>query len=99
MPERINVSNTKLLLQFVFQDSVRQETVPFGNNRTIANGRRIWMDGRGELDPRDIAEHREEKDKKKASFSTKFAGYNSTNNDDNCLGKECWLMFVAFDVS
>lgn len=79
------------------QDSVRNETVPFGNNRTIATMRRQWMDRNNLCDDRDLILHKEEVDKKRIIVAAHFSG-NGKDPASDLAGEQCWLQFVAFDV-
>jgi hypothetical protein len=76
-------------------DSQRQETVPFGNNRTIARLRQQWMEHQNLIDARDQGIH--DADMTVKSFNTSNT-WNSKDTPYDLAGKECWLQFIAFDV-
>ena len=75
-------------------DSVREETVPFGSNRTIAKFRKDSMARKGLLDPRDQGMHSDERDNNSVNSAKTF----SDMAVDVEVGEECWLQFVAFDI-
>lgn len=76
-------------------DNERHETVPFGNNRTIAKMRYSWMRKAGILDKRDINLHNGENDVKRINSSNSWNTHNTRCDE---VGEECWLQFIAFDV-
>jgi hypothetical protein len=55
------------------------------------------MERDGLCDDRDMALHKEEEDKK----TVQYASHSSSNRDQDydLAGEQCWLQFVAFDVS
>ena len=78
-------------------DAVRQETVPFGQNRTVANLRRRWMQRSGLIDDRDTLRH--DADKHDNIIATNHvANRMHSSTDSELAGEECWLQFVAFDI-
>lgn len=78
-------------------DDERKETIPFGNNRTIANLRKQWMHRNGKLDPRDKGIHDGDKDAKSMTVAQSWKRKDNDEDSDQA-GEECWLLFVAFDV-
>jgi hypothetical protein len=77
-------------------DNSKQETVPFGSNRTVAKFRQKYMKERGLCDKRDVGLHEDD---------TEHKAMNASNTRDDkkdqsfeSVGAECWLLFVAFDV-
>lgn len=82
--------------EVVAWDSVRKETIPFGNNRTIAKLRKIWMERKGLLDERDQGMHMNDKDTKSMNASNTWT--DKTDQVSELAGEECWLQFVAFDI-
>jgi len=76
-------------------DSGRNETVPFGNNRTIANFRRKYMEKKGLCDDRDKDIHKDDGENKVLNSSD---SYSKMNEAYELAGEECWLLFVAFDI-
>ena len=78
-------------------DSGRQETVPFGNNRTIANLRRKWMQRNGLCETIDLDLHINDTTTKAMSTSMGSWGRN-LDQPYELAGEECWLMFVVFDI-
>lgn len=75
-------------------DSYRQETVPFGNNRSIASMRRQYLASRGDLDDRDRNVHTDDSD---GPFMPS-PNDKEMDNDQDLAGSECWLQFVIFDI-
>jgi ATP dependent DNA ligase domain len=75
-------------------DSVREETVPFGSNRTIAKYRKDWMASKGKLDSRDQGMHDDDSNNKSMTSASNWID----NSDSLDVGDECWLQFVAFDI-
>lgn len=77
-------------------DNGKNETVPFGNNRTVAQFRADWMKYKGLLDTRDRNLHSGEKDVKVVHLNMLW------KNDDGHVpdlnGRDCWLQFIAFDI-
>lgn len=78
-------------------DDGRKETIPFGNNRTIARLRQKWMHRHGKLDPRDKGMHDGDTDAKSMSVANNW-NRKSDDDDSEQAGEECWLLYVAFDV-
>jgi hypothetical protein len=77
-------------------DNSKQETVPFGSNRTVAKFRQKYMKEMGLCDKRDEGLH---------EGDTEYKAMNASNTRDGksdqsfeSVGAECWLLFVAFDV-
>jgi hypothetical protein len=79
-------------------DDVRKETVPFGNNKTIANMRRAFMESKGLCDDRDLALHKEEEEGVKRLKVADQPTTDKRGEEFDLVGKQCWLKFVAFDV-
>ena len=80
-------------------DNGRKETIPFGVNRTIASLRKKWMDLHGKIDPRDLGVHDGDPDAKSMSVADTWnSGKNTSDEESEQAGAECWLQFVAFDV-
>lgn len=77
-------------------DNTKQETVPFGNNRTIAKFRHKYMKERGECDARDEGLHKDDTDQKAMNEFKTSNG--KTDEAYEMAGAECWLQFIAFDV-
>ena len=77
-------------------DSVREETVPFGSNRTIAKLRADWMARKGLLDDRDKGMHDGDNNNKSMNTSNSFMDKNTTIDMD--AGNECWLQYIIFDL-
>ena len=77
-------------------DSGRKETVPFGNNGTIARLRQKWMSRMGLCDDRDFGMHAADKDIKSVGPSSYKAAVKG--EFDDVTGEECWLVFCAFDI-
>ena len=82
--------------EIIAWDSERKETIPFGNNRTIANLRKKWMKSQGLLDERDQGMHDNDKDNK--SMNTTNSWPDKNDQISELAGKECWLQFIAFDI-
>lgn len=78
-------------------DAVRKETIPFGQNRTVANLRRNWMKRSGLIDERDTL--RDDGDKHDNIITTNHVANRAHSSPDlEVAGEECWLQFVAFDI-
>ena len=77
-------------------DNAKQETVPFGNNRTVAKLRRQWMASQRLIDERDQNLHQGESDLREYPMKMDFANKDELFTD--LAGRDCWLQFVAFDV-
>jgi hypothetical protein len=76
-------------------DSGREETIPFGNNRTIAKGRARWMEKHGHIDDRDKNIHNDDPEFKSMNQKNNWNNHDSTHPLDD---GECWLEYQAFDV-
>jgi hypothetical protein len=76
-------------------DSVREETVPFGSNRTVAMLRTKWMDRNGMLDSRDRNIHDGDTSNKSMNLANSFT---DKSNVDMDVGDECWLQYIIFDL-
>ena len=77
-------------------DDGRQETIPFGNNRTIASLRHKYMAQHGLCEGRDKNLHVDETEAKVMTVDNSWIGQD--HDFDEEAGRECWLQFVAFDV-
>jgi hypothetical protein len=77
-------------------DDGKHETIPFGNNKTVATFRTRWMRHEGSLDARDRNLHEKEKEAKVIHTNMTWAGSEGVVPD--IAGEECWLQFLAFDV-
>ena len=77
-------------------DNAKKETVPFGNNRTVAKLRRQWMGSQGLLDERDQNVHQGEVDIREYPMKMDFANKDALFPD--LAGRDCWLQFIVFDV-
>lgn len=78
-------------------DAVRKETIPFGQNRTVANLRRNWRKKMGLIDDRDSLQH--DADKNDNVITTNhIANKLHASLDSDLAGEECWVQFVAFDI-
>ena len=77
-------------------DSVREETVPFGSNRTIAKLRTDWMARNGMLDARDKGMHNDDNNNRSMNMSNSFIDKSTSVDVD--AGDECWLQYVIFDL-
>lgn len=77
-------------------DNSKQETVPFGSNRTVAKFRQKYMKERGLCDERDEGLHEDDTEHKAMNGSNARDGKNDQSFES--VGAECWLLFVAFDV-
>jgi hypothetical protein len=77
-------------------DNGRQETIPFGQNRTVALLRQKWMKLSGQIDERDVGLHVHDVDEKvmQTSNISNVGGV----TDSDLAGEECWLQYCAFDV-
>jgi ATP dependent DNA ligase domain len=75
-------------------DSIREETVPFGSNRTVATLRTKWMARNGMLDSRDRNMHDGDSNKS-MNLANSFIDKSSTDMD---VGDECWLQYIIFDL-
>ena len=79
-------------------DGGRQETVPFGNNRTIARLRKAWMKFNNLLDPRDQDLHTNETNVKSMNPTNTWPDRNNSAPYE-LAGKECWLQFKYIAVN
>ena len=79
-------------------DSDLQETVPFGQNRTVAKLRKAWMKQNGLLEDRDLLLHKNEKEAKTIRTAGSYVSNQSGTPESELTGEECWLEFCAFDV-
>ena len=79
-------------------DNGRQELIPFGSNRTVANYRRLYLQRHGLLDERDKNLHQKSTESSimRAADEFKFAKPLTSETEDP--GKECWLQYLAFDI-
>jgi DNA ligase-4 len=100
--------------EVVSWDQGRQQLVPFGSNRTVANYRRTHLYAKGLLDPRDVNLHTSNDHNNNNNNNNN--NNTSTNNDmrvmqtaeevrftkvdenDADAGKECWLQYIVFDI-
>ena len=85
--------------EIISWDNGRQEIIPFGVNRTVANDRRAWCAKQGLLEERDLNHHLDEGDINVMNTST-FDKRRSAQGGpyDSEPGAECWLKYVVFDV-
>lgn len=79
--------------EVVAWDDGKQETVPFGNNRTIALARERWMDSHGLLEERDKNLHEDQTD-----LNVMMRAYHDGDVVESIAGSECWLRYEVFDV-
>ena len=83
--------------EIVAWDNHRKETIPFGNNRTIANLRRRWLERHRTVDSRDLRIHDRE-----PGLRTKdpvFDGFQVDISEiEESAGEECWLQYQIFDL-
>jgi DNA ligase-4 len=81
-------------------DNGRQELIPFGSNRTVANYRRGYLHRHGLLDDRDRNLHNETTDSISIMRAAEESKFVKPVQDmaDNDAGKECWLQFLVFDI-
>ena len=77
-------------------DDEKKETIPFGNNRTVAAFRTEYMKYHGTLDARDRDLHVGEKDVKVMHINK--AWQNGEGQVPDLNGRDCWLQFIAFDI-
>ena len=80
--------------EIVAWDNVKKEHIPFGNNRTVANIRRVWLESRGEIDERDCNLHDGQSEIN--TISNTRASVQLKEGEDP--GSQCWLKFVVFDI-
>jgi DNA ligase-4 len=79
--------------EVVAWDNGKQETVPFGNNRTIALARERWMDSHGLLEERDKNLHDGQTD-----LNVMKRAFHDGDVVESVAGSECWLRYEVFDV-
>lgn len=77
-------------------DDDKKETIPFGNNRTVAAFRTEYMKYHGTLDTRDRNLHQGEQDVKVIHMNRLWQDGDGQVPDLN--GRDCWLQFIAFDI-
>lgn len=77
-------------------DDDKKETIPFGNNRTVARLRGEWMKYQGLLDTRDRNLHDGDKDVKVIHMDMLWQDGDGQVPDLN--GRDCWLQFIPFDI-
>lgn len=77
-------------------DDEKEETIPFGNNKTVANFRADWMKYQGLLDTRDRNLHKGENEVKVIHSNMIWGSQDGKVPDLN--GRDCWLQFIAFDI-
>lgn len=79
-------------------DNVKKETVPFGNNRTVAEMRRRWMRSEGHrFDQRDINLHEGDTESRTMTVDL-YSNSKSRTEISVKSGEDVWLVFFAFDV-
>lgn len=81
--------------EVVSWDNERQETIPFGINRTVAIQRRLWLKRHCLLDERDLNLHEGEED---VNVMRASADKPTKPTDEPEAGADCWLKFVVFDI-
>ena len=74
-------------------DNNKQETIPFGNNRTIALARQRWMESQGLVDKRDINLHAGQTD-----LNVMKPAYADGDVVESVAGSDCWLRYEVFDI-
>ena len=79
--------------EVVAWDDGKQETVPFGNNRTIALARERWMESQGLLEDRDKNLHEGQTD-----LNVMKRAFHDGDVVESVAGSECWLRYEVFDV-
>lgn len=77
-------------------DDDKQETIPFGNNRTVATFRADYMRHVGTLNTLDRNLHEGDSAGKVIHKNMMWSDPDGMVEDLN--GKTCWLQFVAFDI-
>jgi hypothetical protein len=82
--------------EIIAWDNDKQETIPFGNNRTVASFRAQWMQHEGLLDTRDRDLHRGEQDFKVMNLANLWGHSELQVPDLN--GQDCWLQYIVFDI-
>ena len=80
--------------EIVAWDNVKKEHIPFGNNRTVANIRRLWLESRGEIDESDCNLHDGQSEIN--TISNTRASVQLKEGEDP--GSQCWLKFVVFYI-
>ena len=81
--------------EVVSWDNERQETIPFGINRTVAIQRRLWLKRHCLLDERDLNLHEGEED---VNVMRASADKPTKPTDEPEAGADCWLKFIVFDI-
>jgi ATP-dependent DNA ligase len=74
-------------------DNGKQETIPFGNNRTIALARQRWMESQGLVDSRDRNLHEGQRD-----LNVMKPAYVDGDVVESIAGSDCWLRYEVFDI-
>jgi hypothetical protein len=74
-------------------DNGKQETIPFGNNRTIALARERWMKSQGLVEKRDKNLHTGQTD-----LNVMKRAYHDGDAVETVAGSDCWLRYELFDV-
>eukprot|EP00977_Amphora_coffeiformis_P014506 scaffold4079_cov167-Amphora_coffeaeformis.AAC.2 len=77
-------------------DDDKKETIPFGNNKTVAKFRADWMKYQGLLDARDRNLHQNEADVKVIHMNKIWQDDDGRVPDLN--GRDCWLQYICFDI-
>jgi len=80
-------------------DDGRNETIPFGENRSVAKYRIEWLQEHHEIDERDINMHdaeSEEVNVMSRAVSSMFEKPIKGKTEEDILecGKECWLSLI-----
>lgn len=74
-------------------DNGKQETIPFGNNRTIALARQRWMESQGLVESRDRNLHEGQTD-----LNVMKPAYVDGDVVETIAGSDCWLRYEVFDI-
>ena len=89
--------------EVVAWDNGRQQVIPFGNNRTVANYRRSYLYHHKLLDPRDLNLHTSSSsstvdDSIQVMQATDETRFTKVDPKDHEAGRECWLQYMVFDI-
>lgn len=84
--------------EMIAWDNGRQEVIPFGSNRTVANDRRKWCYKHGLVEERDTNHHKDAQDVDVYNPGDEYNKFRSSAGDDDTIGEQCWLKYIVFDI-
>jgi len=80
--------------ELIAWDGRKQDVIPFGQNKTVAKARRLYLNSKGILDDRDLDLH--DGSSERVLTVSAMDSFASGNVDLDYVGYNCWLKYVVF---